>query len=56
MSDEAYAEFEQQNFILSARQERDGMAVRYFSEQNTVSETEKACAPNLEDYFLVTYK
>lgn len=56
MPDEAYAEFEQQHLILSARQEHDGMTVRYFSEQNTGLQTERACVPNLEDYFLVTYQ
>ena len=56
MSDEAYAEFEQQNLVLSARQERDGMAVRYFSENSMGYTAETACAPNLEDFFLVTYK
>lgn len=56
MSNEAYLEFEQQHLILSARQEHDGMTVRYFSEQNTGFPTERACVPNLEDYFLVTYQ
>lgn len=56
MSNEAYAEFEQRHLILSARQEHDGMTVRYFSEQNMDFPTERPCVPNLEDYFLVTYQ
>lgn len=56
MSNEAYLAFEHQHLVLSARQEHDGMAVRYFSEQSTGFPTEKACVPNLEDYFLVTYR
>lgn len=56
MPNEVYPEFERQHLILSARQEHDGMTVRYFSEQNTGFPTERACVPNLEDYFLVTYQ
>lgn len=56
MSNEDYAEFERQHLVLSARQERDGMAVRYFSEKSMGFPAETACAPNLEDFFLVTYK
>lgn len=56
MTNEAYLAFEQKQLVLSARQEHDGMAVRYFSEQGTGISAEKACVPNLEDYFLVTYR
>lgn len=56
MPDESYPAFERQHLVLSARQEHDGMVVRYFSEQRTGFPAEKACVPNLEDYFLVTYQ
>jgi len=56
MSNEAYTEFERRHPILSARQEHDGMTVRFFSEQNTGLPAERVCMPNLEDYFLVTYQ
>jgi len=45
MSNEAYSEFEQQHLILSARQEHDGMTVRFFCEQNMGFPTERACVP-----------
>ena len=54
MSNEAYEAFEGDHFILSARQEYDGMTVRFFSEEK---ETEgRTCVPNLEDFFLVTFR
>ena len=54
MSNEAYEAFEGDHFILSARQEYDGMTVRFFSEEK---ETEgMTCVPNLEDFFLVTFR
>lgn len=56
MTNEVYQAFEQQHLVLSARQEHDGLAVRYFSEQGTGFPAEKVCVPNLEDYFLVTYR
>ena len=54
MSNEAYEAFEGEHFILSARQEHDGMTVRFFSEEK--EQAGKACVPNLEDFFLVTFR
>lgn len=55
MSNEEYEVFEKTYFVLSARQERDGMTVRYYSENNA-DERARECVPNLEDVFLVTYQ
>lgn len=53
VTDSGFADFEKHNLVLSARQERDGMAVRFYSDKK---EDAKGCTPNLEDFFLVTYR
>lgn len=55
VSDSDYAEFESQYLVLSARQERDGMTVRFYNDNKKDTEA-KECTPNLEDVFLVTYR
>ena len=64
--DAEYEEFENTHFILSARQERGAMAVRYYENTANASSGEKSegknkyethsCNPNLEDVFLVVYQ
>lgn len=63
VSDEAYEDFESTHMVLSARQERGAMAVRFFS--NNINVTSEVCSysddvhncmPNLEDVFLVVYQ
>ena len=50
-------EFEESHFVLSARQERGYMQVRYFDEKKEAGFFESTCcAPNLEDVFLVEYR
>lgn len=55
VSDNEYADFENKYLVLSARQERDGMTVRYYDKDKTTT-TARECVPNLEDVFLVTYR
>lgn len=55
VSDSDYAEFESQYLVLSARQEHDGMTVRFYNDNKKDIEA-KECTPNLEDVFLVTYR
>lgn len=49
-----YGEFEKTHMVLSARQEKGLMQVRYYSESPLPGATR--CSPNLEDVFLVTYR
>lgn len=49
-----YGEFEKTHMVLSARQEKGLMQVRYYSESPLPGVTR--CSPNLEDVFLVTYR
>lgn len=55
VSDNEYADFESKYLVLSARQERDGMTVRYYDNDKTTIAA-RECVPNLEDVFLVTYR
>ena len=55
VTDSEYADFEKRYLVLSARQERDGMTVRYYSDSKTDFDA-RECTPNLEDVFLVTYR
>ena len=47
--------FEREHLVLSERQEREGMTVRFYTENEHDTEG-RACTPNLEDVFLVTYR
>ncbi len=51
--DGEYEAFEREYFVLSARQEQGSMAVRFYSPSPAPY---KAAEPNLEDFFLVTYR
>ena len=57
-----YEEFEKNYLVLSARQERGFLQVRYYDENTRPenmkydNETKTSCAPNLEDVFLVAYR
>lgn len=55
VSDSEYEEFENKYPVLSARQENGNMAVRFYNEGRMDIEA-RECSPNLEDYFLVTYR
>jgi ABC-type multidrug transport system ATPase subunit len=55
LSDDDYTDFEKKYLVLSARQEHDGMTVRFYSDDKTDINARK-CTPNLEDVFLVTYR
>jgi ABC-type multidrug transport system ATPase subunit len=55
LSDDDYTDFEKKYLVLSARQEHDGMTVRFYSDDKT-DITARKCTPNLEDVFLVTYR
>jgi hypothetical protein len=55
VTDAGYADFEKRYLVLSVRQERDGMAVRFYSD-GKVDLDARECTPNLEDVFLVTYR
>lgn len=49
--------FEQNHMILSERQEKGCMAVRWYAERNTeIPDVACLCRPNLEDVFLVAYR
>ena len=54
VSNNDYDTFAKNYFVLSARQERDGMTVRFYSENTENGFTE--LTPNLEDVFLTTYR
>ena len=54
VSNNDYDNFAKNYFVLSARQERDGMTVRFYSENTENGFTE--LTPNLEDVFLTTYR
>lgn len=54
VADKDYEEFERNYFVLSARQEHNGMTVRLYTGQPEANF--KECVPNLEDVFLVTYR
>lgn len=49
----AYEAFAQEHFVLSARQERTYVTVRFYSD---VVANLKPVEPNLEDFFLITYR
>lgn len=52
-----YETFEKNHMILSARQERGYMLVRYYSKNQTPDRNDVvSCMPNLEDVFLVVYQ
>lgn len=53
VSERDFESFEQNHFVLSARQERGYMQVRFYEEEITDS---IPCTPNLEDVFLVEYR
>jgi ABC-type multidrug transport system ATPase subunit len=55
LSDDDYTDFEKKYLVLSARQEHNGMTVRFYSDDKT-DITARKCTPNLEDVFLVTYR
>jgi len=44
-----------EHLVLSERQDRQGMTVRFYAEKGHDTEG-RACTPNLEDVFLVTYR
>ncbi len=51
--DSEYERFEREYFVLSARQEQGSMAVRFYCESPAPY---RPAEPNLEDFFLVTYR
>lgn len=53
-----YEEFARRHVVLSVRQEQDdSIVVRFCGEKNLADEPEaRACAPNMEDVFLLTYR
>ena len=51
--DGEYEAFEREYFVLSARQEQGSMAVRFYSPSPAPYQTAE---PDLEDFFLVTYR
>jgi len=53
VAESEYADFEQTHMVLSARQEKGYLQVRYYEPAKTQS---SPCSPNLEDVFLVTYQ
>ena len=55
VSDKEYAELEDNYLVLSARQEKDGMTVRFYSKDRPEIDAEEK-TPDLEDVFLVTYR
>lgn len=50
-----YEKFEKTHFVMSARQEREHMRVRFYGE-NDIGNDANECSPNLEDVFLVVYR
>jgi ABC-type multidrug transport system ATPase subunit len=55
LTDSEYCDFEKNHLVLSARQERNGMTVRFYSD-GKMDINARECVPNLEDVFLVTYR
>lgn len=57
VSDKEYAQMEEKNIILSARQEKGYMTIRVFDEADdgTDNDNKISVSPNLEDVFLVNY-
>ena len=53
---EEQAAFEKEHFVLSEKNEAGSMILRYYSEQPTGLEGERACPPGLEDLFLEIYR
>ena len=53
-----YEEFARRHMVLSVRQEQDdSIVVRFCGEKDLADEPEaRACAPNMEDVFLLTYR
>lgn len=53
-----YEEFARRHVVLSVRQEQDdSIVVRFCGEKDLADEPEaRACAPNMEDVFLLTYR
>ena len=53
-----YEEFERRHIVLSVRQEQDdSIAVRFCGKKDLADEPDaRACAPNMEDVFLLTYR
>ena len=53
-----YEEFARRHMVLSVRQEQDdSIVVRFCREKDLADEPEaRACAPNMEDVFLLTYR
>lgn len=53
-----YEEFARRHMVLSVRQEQDdSIVVRFCREKDLADEPEaRACAPNMEDVFLITYR
>lgn len=53
-----YEEFARRHVVLSVRQEQDdSIAVRFCGEKDLADEPDaRACAPNMEDVFLLTYR
>lgn len=57
VAEEAYPAFEAGHLVLSARQERGYLQVRFYSEGADTGEKDAvSCPPNLEDVFLVVYR
>lgn len=57
VTEEEYAAFDKKYLILSARQERGYMQVRFYSEEGMPAvQSAVSCSPNLEDVFLVVYR
>jgi ABC-type multidrug transport system ATPase subunit len=55
LSNDDYMNFEKKYLVLSARQEHNGVTVRFYSDDKK-NITARKCTPNLEDVFLVTYR
>lgn len=51
-----YGTFEDTHMVLSARQEKGFLQVRYYMEEPESAGDAVPCSPNLEDVFLVTYR
>ncbi|MBQ3514052.1 MAG: ABC transporter ATP-binding protein [Lachnospiraceae bacterium] len=57
VDEQDYPEFEKNHLVLSARQERGYLQVRYYCEDGIPEGIEaNSCSPNLEDVFLVVYQ
>lgn len=56
MSENDYEQFEKDNLVLSVRQERDSMLVRYYANNEKITDGSVQGTPNLEDVFLVVYQ